>query len=114
MTRFRIGALAALVALWSCSSEHAFLGIPDSSEEKIPADSALAGITRTTRVMPGDYGAYEEHKRGGKVVAEEIRGNHVYFAIENTLCVPLAAAGGEEPSSAMVTVTERYRAEIPD
>jgi hypothetical protein len=114
MTRFRVAAMAALVALWSCSSEHAFLGIPDSSEEKMPADSALAGIVKTTRVLAADYAVYEEHKRGGKVVAEETCGDHVYFAIENTLCVPLAAAGAGEPSSAMVTVTERYRAAIPD
>ena len=87
-----------------------FMGVPEDKEvlirDEVP-ESAIGDVPKITAVQAGDYQEYLRLKQQGKLVAEERRGQYVYYAIENDLCVPLGEA------SAMVTVTERYKARVP-
>jgi hypothetical protein len=96
------------------SPSQPFLGVPHDQERKIEArESALYGITTMTKVQDSDYATYLELKKKGRLSAEERRGEAIYFAVENTRCVPFRSTGPNEPVSAMVVVTERHRAEVP-
>jgi len=89
-----------------------FLGFADDAEHKI-ADGALAGITDVTKVQDAAYARYLELKKKDELKAEERRGEFVYFAVEDMRCVPFSSSGPDEPVSAMVVITERYKARIP-
>ena len=89
-----------------------FLGFADDAEHKF-AGGALAGITDVTKVQDADYARYLEPKKKDELKAEERRGEFVYFAVEDMRCVPFGSSGPDEASSAMVVITERYKARIP-
>ena len=64
-------------------------------------------------VREADYATYLELKRNARIKAEERRGDFVYYAVEDHRDVHFANPGPGEPISAWVTITERYKARIP-
>jgi len=94
------------------SVSEGFLGLADDASHKIgehAPDSALAGVTDITEVQVVTHDEYLQRNRNGELVAEEVRGDFIYFAVEAMLHAPLPDGSG-----AYVDITERYKAKLPD
>lgn len=88
-----------------------FLGLTEQQSRKIGENapgSALSDVTDVTPVRPEKYERYLELKKAGKITAEDEHAGHIYFAIGVDYCRPFPNG-----SSAIVTVTERYKAVLP-
>jgi hypothetical protein len=72
----------------------------------------VAGVENLTAVQPSTYEEYQQRKRAGRVTVESFRDDYVYYAIEDSRDVPFPPSQGGA-ASALVFVTERYRARIP-
>lgn len=87
----------------------AFLGVPDEEERLMrdlnpQVDGRIAGITTITKVSTVPYADYLDAKKRDKVGQEERHGGFVYFSSHDLLCA----------GPAMVPVTQRYKAPLPD
>jgi hypothetical protein len=90
----------------------AFLGLGDDEEKKIGDESpqsALAALPRITKVQVSDLAEYARAKKAGRVVAEQRTGDCIYWAVEAQRDVRFPNG-----SSAMYTITERFKARSPD
>jgi len=88
-----------------------FLGVPEDRALLLEEDNPqtpLRGITKVTAVRLTDEASYRALKRSGRVVAEERRGEWLYFAIQGELHVPLPGAA----DGALAIVTERFKARV--
>jgi hypothetical protein len=106
----------ALVALAACGCGKPFLGVPEWQSRKVGDEhptSALADVVTMTPVKKVTYRDYLVAMRQGRIVAEERRAGTVWFAVTSQYCVP---AAGADPGAggAMVIVTERYKAPLPE
>jgi len=92
-----------------------FLGVPEDRpllfEEEDPR-TLLRGIPKVTAVRLSDEASYRSLKRSGRVVAEERRGEWLYFAIQGELHVPLPGAPAGAADGALAIVTERFKARV--
>jgi hypothetical protein len=89
-----------------------FLGLGDDQIRKIgdtSPDSALAAMTSITEVRLTTAAEYDRARAEGRIKAEETRNGYVYYAIEQTQHAPFP-----DGSSAYFTVTERFKAKLPD
>ena len=92
-----------------------FLDWPEDKRRTVGDEaprSAVAGVENMTAVQPSTYEEYQQRKRMGRVTVESFRDGHVYFATEGSRNVPFVPSQGAA-ASALVIVTERYRARIP-
>ena len=90
-----------------------FLGVPEDRAlliEEVNPQTPLRGIPKVTAVRLSDEATYRSLKRGGRIVAEERRGEWLYFAIQGELHVPLQAAPPGAADGALAIVTERFKA----
>ena len=115
MTARRITLLVLpLLAACAGAPPRPFLGVPEDRalllEDENP-QTPLRGIPKVTAVRLTDEASYRALKRSGRVVAEERRGEWLYFAIQGELHVPLPGAA----DGALAIVTERFKARVaPD
>jgi hypothetical protein len=88
-----------------------FLGVPEDRalcfEEEDP-QTLLRGIPKVTAVRLTDEASYRLFERSGRVVAEERRGEWLYFAIQGELHVPFPGA----EDRVLAVVTERFKARV--
>jgi len=107
-------AAAALLAAAGCRSlTDPFLGVQEWQTLRYgrqAPDPRLADMPRITAVRTQPYEHYVREASEGRIVAQEVRGDWVYYAVVTRREVPAAEPGGE-PLAAIVT--ERYRARIP-
>jgi hypothetical protein len=85
--------------------------LADDASRKIgehAPDSALAGVTDITEVQVATHDKYVKRKRDGELVAEDVRGDFIYFAVEGMLHAPFPDGSG-----AYVNIIERYKAKLP-
>jgi len=103
--------LALLFVACAGTTPRPFLGVPEDRalllEEENP-QTPLRGIPKVTAVRLTDEASYRALKRSGRVVAEERRGEWLYFAIQGELHVPLPGAA----DGALAIVTERFKARV--
>ncbi len=94
------------------SGSKGFLGLADDASRKIgehAPESALAGMTDITEVQVTTHDEYLKRKRNGKIVAKEVRGDFIYFAVERMLHASFPGGSGT-----YVNITERYKAKLPE
>ena len=108
----------ALCLLAACAPPAAsFLGVPEDRalllEDENP-QTPLRGVPKVTAVRLTDYPSYLLYKRGGRIVAEERRGEWIYFAIQGELHVPLPGTPPGAADGAAAIVTERFKARVPE
>lgn len=92
-----------------------FLGVPEGEERRI--ESPKEGVRTTTLVTQVKLGTYDDYlalKRGGRLHAEEQRGEFVYYAVRSVLEVPIKGASPEQPGRASMNVVKRFKALIPN
>jgi hypothetical protein len=83
------------------------MGLADDEEGRLnDPESALRGFVTVSKVQLVDYAEYGRRKASGAIVAEEVRGAFVYFAVKNYLHIHLDYA------SAYMPVTERFKAPV--
>lgn len=84
------------------------MGLADGEEVRIDdPESQLDGFVTVSEVQPVDYAEYTRRKASGAIVAEEVRGQCVYFAVTTSRHVPF------DNASAHVPLTERFKAPLP-
>jgi hypothetical protein len=108
----------ALCALAACAPSAApFLGVPEDRalllEDENP-QTPLRGVPKVTPVRLTDFPSYRACKRAGRIVAEERRGDWIYFAIQGELHIPLPGTPPGEADGAFAIVTERFKAQAPE
>ena len=93
-----------------------FLGVPEWQTvrygEEAP-DPALRGLPRITAVEEREYDHYVRSASEGCIVAREVRGDWVYYAVVRRRVVPKPGTGPAAPGRAAAVVYERYRAKQP-
>jgi hypothetical protein len=108
--------LLSLLAGCAAPAPHSFLGVPEDRallfEDENPG-TPLRGIPKITPVRLSDHATYRSLRRSGRIVAEERRGEWLYFAIEGDLGVPVPGGPGQ-PGGERVVVTERFKARVAD
>ncbi len=110
--------LSRRTALWRLSQQYGFtvrweqrneprmfMDLLESEEQRTPVNGSM--VVLKTHVMRAQYSEYLELKQAGRVKAEEMQGDTIYFATKVHRHVPF------DHISAMVTVTERYKTTIP-
>ncbi len=115
MMRLLLVALCAAVA--GCTSlTKPFMGVPEYKTVRYEDDdprTPLRGVPKLTAVRQTEYRNFLFAMREGRIVAQERRGDMMYFAVAVSQNVPLVTAGTGETRTAMVVVTERYKAKMP-
>ena len=94
------------------SASKGFLGLADDKSQKIgdaSPDSALAAMTSITEVRLSTPAEYDRARAEGRIKTQETRDGYIYYAIEQTRHAPFPNG-----SSAYFTVTERFKAKLPD
>jgi hypothetical protein len=113
--RLLLVVLCAAVA--GCTSfTKPFMGVPEYKTIRYEDDdprTPLRGVPKLTAVRQAEYRDFLRAMREGRIVAQERRGDTMYFAVAVPKNVPLVNAGTGEAGTAMVVVTERYKAKMP-
>jgi len=88
-----------------------FLGLADDESQKIGGspNSALARMTSITEVRLSTMAEYDSARAKGRIKTQETRDGYVYYAIEQMRHAPFPNG-----TSAYFTVTERFKAKLPD
>jgi hypothetical protein len=115
-----VGLAAGVLALAGCSDPPVlFLNLPEGQERKYEesnpdAEPQLRGIVTVSKVQPSDYGTYQRLRSANRVVADFRQEQWVYFATDELKQVKLPPARlGQPPRTVTLTVTNRFKAEIP-
>ena len=94
-----------------------FLDVPEWKTvrygDEDPA-SPIKGVTRMTPVQECEYSHYVRAMSGGLVVAREVRGDWIYYAVTRRQFVQLPPdAEGQQPRVVQAVVVERCKAKQP-
>ncbi|MFO8013766.1 MAG: hypothetical protein R6X20_10735 [Phycisphaerae bacterium] len=121
----RIAASILLLAWLGLGGFHAggcasltdpFLGVPEWQTvhygDETP-DPALRGVPRITAVEERAYTHYVQAASTGRLVAREVRGGWIYYAVATRRAVRVPGADPSGPHRAVAVVYERYRARQP-
>lgn len=93
-----------------------FMGVPEWQTVrygKEGPDPALDGVPRITAVEERDYAHYVRAASTGCLVAREVRGDWVYYAVATRCVVRAPGADPAAPDRAVAVVYERFRAKQP-
>ncbi len=92
-------------------AEVVFLGVPESQAgDKGPVGlvgGKAAKVNTVTAVSETTYEAYHSAKQAGRVFAEEVHGDYVYYAVKAQRDARF------DHASAWVEITERFKARKP-
>jgi len=93
-----------------------FMGVPEWQTVrygKEGPDPALDGVPRITAVEKREYAHYLRAASTGCIIAREVRGDWVYYAIATRCVVRTPGDDPAAPHRAVAVVYERYRAKQP-
>jgi len=109
-------AASSLAAAGCRSLTNPFMGVPEWQTVRYGKDApdpALEGVPRITAVEERDYAHYVRAASTGCLVAREVRGDWVYYAVATRYVVRVPGADPAAPHRAVAVVYERYRAKQP-
>jgi len=111
-----LGALA-LVSAGCQAWFDPFMKVPEWQTVRygdVAPNSPIAGVTRMTAVQERDYNHYVRAVSRGQVVAREIRGEWVYYAVARKQFIQMPAESeGQQPRIVQAVLIERCRARQP-
>ncbi len=107
---------AGLAAAGCASLTDPFLGVPEWQTVRYgeaDAESSLKGVPKITAVETREYMHYVRAASAGRIVAREIRGDWVYYALATRRVMGVSGQGQGVPRRVVAVVYERYRAKQP-
>jgi hypothetical protein len=107
-------AVCGLSAAGCASLTDPFMGVPEWQTVHYGEDHpVLDGVPRITAVQDREYGHYVRSASTGRIVAREVRGDWVYYAVASRRVVQGPGAGPSGGGRAVAVVYERFRVKQP-
>jgi hypothetical protein len=109
-------AVCGVSAAGCASLTDPFMGVPEWQTVRYggeASDPALDGVPRITAVEEREYTHYVQAASTGRLVARDVRGDWVYYAIATRRGVQVPGGDPAGPHRVVAVVYERYRARQP-